>query len=91
MEVFRAVDESVKGRRSQQPDTPDWWDSLSPKEKEVVELVRQGLTNQQIADNISVALNTVKEHLKHIKEKTGFGKIRLAVQAQARREISAPQ
>lgn len=89
MDVFRAVGESVQGQRSQRADIPDLWDSLTPREKEVAELVRQGLMYQQIADRISVTLDTVKTHMKNINKKTGFSKVDLAVAAQARREISA--
>ena len=89
MDVFRAVGESVEGQRSQRADIPDLWDSLTPREKEVAELVRQGLTNQQIADRVTLALDTVKTHMKNISKKTGLSKVELAVAAQARREISA--
>lgn len=88
MEVFRAVEESAKDQRGQRSDIPDSWSSLTVREKEVVELVRQGLTNQQIADKASVALDTVKTHLKNISKKTGLTKLQLAVEAQARRQTS---
>jgi DNA-binding CsgD family transcriptional regulator len=90
MDVFRAVGESVQGQRTQRPDIPDLWDSLTPREKEIAELVRQGLSYQKIADKITVTLDTVKTHMKNINKKTGFSKVELAVAAQARREISAP-
>jgi predicted ATPase/DNA-binding CsgD family transcriptional regulator len=42
------------------------WDSLTPTELRVVELVAEGLTNPQIAAKMFVARGTVKVHLGHI-------------------------
>jgi predicted ATPase/DNA-binding CsgD family transcriptional regulator len=42
------------------------WDSLTPTELRVVELVTEGLTNPQIATKMFVARGTVKVHLSHI-------------------------
>lgn len=45
--------------------------SISPREKEILELICQGKTNQEIADALFIALSTVKEHVTHIYKKTG--------------------
>src|SRR4051812_12707394 len=37
--------------------------ALSPRQIDVVTLVAQGLTNQQIARNLSIGVDTVKKHL----------------------------
>ncbi len=42
---------------------------LSPREKEVLELVTQGRSNKEIATALAIAENTVKNHLKNILEK----------------------
>ncbi|HSD50382.1 MAG TPA: response regulator transcription factor [Candidatus Methylomirabilis sp.] len=42
---------------------------LSPREKEVLELVTQGRSNKEIAAALAIAENTVKNHLKNILEK----------------------
>ena len=42
---------------------------LSPREKEVLELVTQGKSNKEIAAALAIAENTVKNHLKNILEK----------------------
>jgi DNA-binding NarL/FixJ family response regulator len=42
---------------------------LSPREKEVLELVTQGKSNKEIAVALAIAENTVKNHLKNILEK----------------------
>ena len=46
-------------------------DSLSRRELEVLRLLAAGKPNQQIADELVVALNTVKRHVTHILEKLG--------------------
>lgn len=45
---------------------------LTPREREVVHLVCQGLKNKQIASTLGITPGTVKVHLMHIFEKTGL-------------------
>ena len=45
---------------------------LSPRESEVAELIRQGLTNKQIAARLYISLSTVKITISSIFEKTGI-------------------
>lgn len=42
------------------------WDSLTPREQEVVALVCLGQRNYEIADILSIAPETVKTHLQNI-------------------------
>ncbi len=42
---------------------------ISERELEVLELVAEGLSNQQIADQLYVSVNTVKTHLSRLYEK----------------------
>jgi NarL family two-component system response regulator LiaR len=42
---------------------------LSPRELEVLNLVVEGLSNQQIAERLGVGNETVKTHMRHIMEK----------------------
>lgn len=44
---------------------------LSPREEEILDLVRQGLTNAEIAQALYLSLSTVKVHIRHIFEKLG--------------------
>lgn len=44
---------------------------LSPREREVLELVAQGLTNEEIAKLLYISLSTTKVHVRHILEKLG--------------------
>jgi two-component system response regulator NreC len=52
----------------------DTYESLTPREKEVLGLVAQGLTNQQIADELVISARTVETHRAHIMDKLGFKK-----------------
>ncbi|MBI9108693.1 MAG: hypothetical protein JEZ04_18250 [Spirochaetales bacterium] len=45
--------------------------NLSPREKEVLELLVEGKTNIEIADLLFISLSTVKTHIRTIFEKTG--------------------
>lgn len=45
--------------------------SLTARERQVLELVEQGLRNKEIAAKLGIRPGTVKIHLKHIFEKTG--------------------
>lgn len=47
---------------------------LTPREREILELVAQGKTNVEIASQLWVAPSTVKKHLEHIYAKLGVGR-----------------
>jgi predicted ATPase/class 3 adenylate cyclase/DNA-binding CsgD family transcriptional regulator len=47
------------------------WDSLTPTEVRVVDLVAEGCTNPQIAERLLMSRSTVKTHLEHVFTKTG--------------------
>jgi DNA-binding NarL/FixJ family response regulator len=49
------------------------WENLSPREREVLALVAQGLSNRQIGRRLFIAEATVKVHMGHILEKLGVG------------------
>jgi len=60
------------------------WASLTPAEREVVRLVRQGLRNDAIARRLFIAPGTVKVHMSHIFAKLGITtRAELAAQAAA--------
>jgi len=44
---------------------------LTPREREVLDLLAQGLTNPRIADRLSVSVATVRTHLSHLYAKLG--------------------
>jgi DNA-binding CsgD family transcriptional regulator len=49
----------------------DAYDNLSVREREIVSLLRQGLTYAVIAEKLSISVHTVKTHLQHIYRKFG--------------------
>ncbi len=91
MEIFRRIDEKaiVQERSVLSLLQDDPLRVLSAREREVAELVRRGLKNREIAEELVVSPETVKQHLKNIREKTGFTKVDLAVQVEAQRVSSA--
>lgn len=48
---------------------PQVYETLTPREKEVLELVAQGYTNRQIATALTIELGTVKNHVHNVLEK----------------------
>lgn len=65
-------------RRTLRPDT-----TLSPRELEVLSLVAEGLTNQQVGERLFLSQATVKSHLVHVFGKLGVDS-RTAAVARAR-------
>ena len=68
----RFVPSLDKGQRQEPPET------LSQREMEVLQLATQGLSNQDIADELSLSLRTVQAHLGHI-----FNKLRVSSRTEA--------
>jgi LuxR family maltose regulon positive regulatory protein len=58
-------------------------DPLSPRERDVLVLIAQGLSNQHIADQLVISLNTAQRHVKHILAKLSVTN-RVAAVARAR-------
>ncbi|MER0917727.1 LuxR C-terminal-related transcriptional regulator, partial [Pseudomonas aeruginosa] len=44
---------------------------LSGRELAVLELIAQGLSNQEISERLFISLHTVKSHARHINDKLG--------------------
>ncbi len=49
-----------------QPDTPPEWEHLTPREKEVLELIAKGMNNREIAEALFISERTVKNHVNSI-------------------------
>ena len=49
----------------------EWIEPLSERELEVLQLIADGFTNQQIAGKLYLSLNTVKAHTRNIYSKLG--------------------
>ncbi len=63
------------------PDQKNGIEYLSERELEVLQLIAQGYTNQEIADRLFVAISTIKTHVGNIYAKMG---VKSRVQAAAR-------
>jgi DNA-binding NarL/FixJ family response regulator len=68
--VTRAVIEEL-GRRPVRADLSARLDDLTPREREVLELIAQGLSNAEIASTLVVGEGTVKTHVAHVLAKLG--------------------
>lgn len=55
------------------PNPDSTTDSLTVRENEILALLEQGLTNQQIASRLSVTVHTVKNHVHSLLTKLGVG------------------
>jgi DNA-binding CsgD family transcriptional regulator len=67
----------VERRMVRQTKVKTGWDSLTDSELKVVTLVAQGATNRAIADQLHLALGTVKTHVHN-----AFGKLAISSRAQ---------
>jgi RNA polymerase sigma factor (sigma-70 family) len=65
--AFRRAVEETKSRSPAHSELS----SLTEREREVLNLLAQGLTNKEIAEQLIITTNTVKRHLKAIFEKLG--------------------
>jgi DNA-binding CsgD family transcriptional regulator len=72
--------------------TPAHRKRLSPRQTEVTELVARGLTNQQIADALSITTDTVKKHVASAREATGCSnRTQLALTWQRQKNQARPE
>jgi FixJ family two-component response regulator len=65
-----ASDRGSRKDRQELNEVRERFDTLTPREKEVLNLVVAGLLNKQIADQLGMSELTVKTHRAHVMEKT---------------------
>lgn len=65
-----ASDRALRKERAELSEIRTRFDSLTPREKEVLDLVVAGLLNKQIADKLGTSELTVKTHRAHVMQKT---------------------
>jgi DNA-binding CsgD family transcriptional regulator/tetratricopeptide (TPR) repeat protein len=83
---LRAAGVSMRPRRAP-PRATAGWDSLTPTERQIVELVADGRMNSEIAEQLFVSRRTVESHLARVYPKMGFPRrAELAVAVRQRRE-----
>ena len=61
----------ASSRRGRRGAVPGLVEPLSEREQEVLQLLAMGRSNQQIAQELVVALDTIKKHVSHILDKLG--------------------
>jgi DNA-binding NarL/FixJ family response regulator len=66
-------------------DIPNQSVQLTPREREVVDLISEGMSNKEIASRLHIATHTVKSHIHNILEKLTL-RTRLQIAAFARRK-----
>ncbi|HET6749023.1 MAG TPA: AAA family ATPase [Actinomycetes bacterium] len=79
-----------RGRRGARRRPQLGWDSLTPTEHRVVDLVVEGLSNPQIGECLFVSRRTVQTHLAHVFTKLGIS-ARAQLAAEAMRQRQAPR
>jgi FixJ family two-component response regulator len=75
-DLLDAIQKAIASDRVLRKERKEWnqihaqFESLTPREKEVLDLVVAGLLNKQIADQLGMSELTVKTHRAHVMEKT---------------------
>jgi DNA-binding NarL/FixJ family response regulator len=78
----RLVDRAVRSREAVAPTPAPVLAALTTRERDVLELVGEGLSNQEIADRLHLGVTTVKTHITNLMTKTNSpNRVRLAVLA----------
>ncbi len=72
-----------RGRRVTHSRAHSGWQSLTPSERAVVDLVAEGLSNPQIGQRLYVSRRTVQTHLGHV-----FAKLHISSRAQLAAEVA---
>jgi len=65
-----ARDRAARRERAEMADLRTRFDSLTPREREVLDLIVAGLLNKQIAGELNIEEVTIKTHRAHIMQKT---------------------
>jgi DNA-binding CsgD family transcriptional regulator/tetratricopeptide (TPR) repeat protein len=74
-------------RRRRQPERPtSGWDALTRMERQVTDLVAEGLTNPEIGSRLYISRRTVETHLSHVFAKLGVSSRAQVAAEAARRE-----
>lgn len=73
--------EALRSNKPQQAARPDF-DSLTPREKDILRLIAEGLSNKMIGRKLDISDGTVKVHVKHLLKKLNLrSRVEVAVWA----------
>ncbi|OZB16015.1 MAG: two-component system response regulator NarL [Marinobacter sp. 34-60-7] len=73
--------EALRSNKPQQTSRPDF-DSLTPREKDILNLITEGLSNKMIGRKLDISDGTVKVHVKHLLKKLNLrSRVEVAVWA----------
>ena len=78
-EILKQISSSEPSSSLEQVVPDPEQESLTQREKEILSLVAQGLSNREIADELCVSRYTVESHIKHIYRKLSVSKRTKAV------------
>jgi len=73
--------EALRSNKPQKASRPDF-DSLTPREKDILRLIAEGLSNKMIGRKLDISDGTVKVHVKHLLKKLNLrSRVEVAVWA----------
>ncbi|WP_372964449.1 two-component system response regulator NarL [Marinobacter sp.] len=73
--------EALRSNKPQKSSRPDF-DSLTPREKDILKLIAEGLSNKMIGRKLDISDGTVKVHVKHLLKKLSLrSRVEVAVWA----------
>ena len=73
--------EALRSNKPSQSSRPDF-DSLTPREKDILRLIAEGLSNKMIGRKLDISDGTVKVHVKHLLKKLSLrSRVEVAVWA----------
>jgi len=63
----KVIEGYLEGKRTLKTKSP--WDTLTPREREILKLIAEGYKNKEIADYLFISLKTVEKHRSNLMEK----------------------
>jgi DNA-binding NarL/FixJ family response regulator len=57
----------LEGKKILRPQTP--WDTVTPREREILKMIAEGFKNAQIADELCISEKTVEKHRANLMDK----------------------
>ncbi len=89
MPLIEVMNRTMRGESVYPEEAPvvdiGWMKSneLTERELDVLRLMTEGFTDQEMADELGISKTTVRTHINHMCEKSGLSRVRLAIEAKA--------